>query len=168
MGKPSIRGMGTSMPSGGRWMRNEWVEQPAVVRQERIAKRQAAAGRIELIVGGLPDRRGGAYPARRMVHYFKFRQELFDPQPAKEVYVKPGPGKGWPEECPPIRAANAFGFDLLANFDVTFVRTRGERWRVERDVVIESDFDYAANQDAQGKPLTQQYAWFWQKGQRLP
>ena len=103
-----------------------------------------------------------------MLHYFKFRQDLLDPQPAKEVYIKPGAGKGWPEECPPIRAANAFGFDLLANFDVTFVKKRDGGWRVEPDVVIDSDFDYAAAADSAGGPLTQQYAWFWQKGQKLP
>jgi len=103
-----------------------------------------------------------------MLHYFKFRQDLFDPQPAKEVYRKPGPGKGWPEECPPIRAANSFGFDLPANFDVTFVRRRDGDWRVEEDVVIESDFDYAATDASEGKPLSQQYAWFWEKGQKLP
>src|SRR5687767_4192274 len=57
-----------------------------------------------------------------MLHYFKFRQDLFDPSPAREAYVKRGAGRGWPEECPPIRAANAFGFDLLANFDVTFIQ----------------------------------------------
>jgi len=102
-----------------------------------------------------------------MLHYFKFRQELFDPAPARDVYVKRGKGRGWPEECPPIRAANAFGFDLLANFDVTFVR-KGARWEVTRDVVIESDFNYAASDDSPGAPLTQQYAWFWQKGQKLP
>jgi hypothetical protein len=103
-----------------------------------------------------------------MLHFYKFRQELFAPQPGCEIYHKPGKGKGWPEECPPIRAANSFGFDLLANFDVTFIRTRGNEWRVERDVVIESDFDYASTEQSQGKPLTQQYAWFWQKGQKLP
>lgn len=103
-----------------------------------------------------------------MLHYFKFRQALLAPQPAKEVYVKPGPGKGWPEECPPIRAANAFGFDLLANFDVTFVRKRDGSWRAEPDLVIESDFDYAGNEQSEGAPLRQQYAWFWQKGQKLP
>ena len=102
-----------------------------------------------------------------MLHYFKFRQELFAPQAAKEVYRKPGPGKGWPEECPPIRAANAFGFDLLANFDVTFVKSRAG-WKVQQDRVINSDFDYSSREDAAGAPLTQQYAWFWQKGQKLP
>ncbi|HYO09799.1 MAG TPA: hypothetical protein VER17_12580 [Tepidisphaeraceae bacterium] len=102
-----------------------------------------------------------------MLHYFKFRQELFDPAPAKDVYVKRAPGKGWPEECPPIRAANAFGFDVLANFDLTFVQNRG-RWEVVKDVVIDSDFDYAGSDDSPGRPLTQQYAWFWDKGQTIP
>jgi hypothetical protein len=102
-----------------------------------------------------------------MLHYFKFRQELFGPQPGKEIYVKREAGRGWPEECPPIRAAGAFGFDLLANFDVTFVRGR-TGWRVEDDVVIDSDFDWSGHEDAEGKPLAQQYAWFWEKGQKLP
>jgi hypothetical protein len=103
-----------------------------------------------------------------MLHYFKFRQELLAPAAAKEVYVKRGRGRGWPEECPPIRAANSFGFDLLANFDVTFVRQRSGDWRVVKDIVIESDFDWAAHDDSPGVPLRQQYAWFWDKGQKIP
>ena len=105
-----------------------------------------------------------------MLHYFKFRQDLLDPTPARDVYIKRGKGRGWPEECPPIRAANGFGFDLLANFDLTFVRedARGAKWRVVKDVVIESDFDYAASEASEGSPLVQQYAWFWEKGQKLP
>ena len=103
-----------------------------------------------------------------MLHYFKFRQELYAPVAAKDVYVKHGAGKGWPEECPPIRAANGFGFDLLANFDATFVKSRTGDWKVEPDHVIESDFDYAGHEEADGKPLVQQYAWFWEKGQKLP
>jgi hypothetical protein len=102
-----------------------------------------------------------------MLHYFKLRQDLFAPQPAKDVYIKRGPGRGWPEECPPIRSANAFGFDLLANFDLTFVQQRGQ-WRVVKDVIVESDFDYAAGDESPGAPLAQQYAWFWEKGQKLP
>jgi hypothetical protein len=102
-----------------------------------------------------------------MLHYFKFRQELLPPRAAKDVYVKRGAGKGWPEECPPIRAANSFGFDLLGNFDVTFVRGKNG-WRVEDDVVIESDFEWSGHEGTEGKPLAQQYAWFWQKGQKLP
>ncbi|HSI34787.1 MAG TPA: DUF6065 family protein [Tepidisphaeraceae bacterium] len=104
-----------------------------------------------------------------MLHFYKFRQELFAPAPAKDVYVKRGPGKGWPEECPPIRAANGFGFDLLANFDVTFKRKRDNSWTVDAgDVTIASDFDYAATEEGEGQPLAQQYAWFWQRGQKLP
>src|SRR3954464_4923768 len=100
-----------------------------------------------------------------MLHYFKFRQELFAPNAAKDVYLKRGAGKGWPEECPPIRAANSFGFDLLANFDLTFIRGRNGTWRVEEDVVLESDFDWSGHDDDDdGKPLVQQYAWFWEKG----
>lgn len=103
-----------------------------------------------------------------MLHFFKFRQELFSPAPAKEIYIKREPGKGWPEECPPIRAANSFGFDLLANFDLTFVRAKNGGWRVENDIVIESDFDYSSTESSPGAPLKQQYAWFWEKGQKLP
>ena len=103
-----------------------------------------------------------------MLHYFKFRQDLFAPQPGREVYLKRGPGKGWPEECPPIRAANAFGFDLIANFDVAFVRLRNGNWSAAPDTVIESDFNYASTEEGEGAPLRQQYAWFWEKGQKLP
>jgi hypothetical protein len=102
-----------------------------------------------------------------MIHYFKFRQELFDLEPAKDVYVKRPKGRGWPEECPPVRGANGFGFDVLANFDVTFIKKRGN-WSVEEDVVVESDFDWASEPEAEGTSLRQQYAWFWEKGQKLP
>jgi hypothetical protein len=103
-----------------------------------------------------------------MLHFYKLRQDLFAPVPARDVYVKRGPGKGWPEECPPIRAANAYGFDLLANFDVTFTRTRDKTWRATPDTIIRSDFDYSATEENAGAPLAQQYAWFWEKGQQLP
>jgi hypothetical protein len=102
-----------------------------------------------------------------MLHYFKFRQDLFAPQAARDVYIKPGRGRGWPQECPPLRAASAFGFDLLANFDVEFIQ-RKNGWRVEPDVVIHSDFSYAASEASDGAPLTQQYAWGWKKGQKIP
>jgi hypothetical protein len=86
------------------------------------------------------------------------------------VYIKRGQGRGWPEECPPIRAANRFGFDVLANFDLTFVRRDrlGSKWTIGKDIVIESDFGYAASNASEGAPLVQQYAWFWEKGQKLP
>jgi hypothetical protein len=102
-----------------------------------------------------------------MLHFYKFRQELFAPAAGREIYLKRGKGRGWPEECPPIRSANSFGFDLLANFDVTFVQSRGQ-WKVQRDIVIESDFDWSIDDVSPGSPLRQQYAWFWEKGQKLP
>lgn len=103
-----------------------------------------------------------------MLHFAKFRQDLFDPTPAKEVYVKRPAGRGWPEQCPPIRSANAFGFDLLANFDVTFHNHGDAGWSAEPDTVLDSDFDWSADEHAEGRPLTQQYAWFWDRGQTLP
>jgi hypothetical protein len=104
-----------------------------------------------------------------MLHYFKFRQDLFDPVPATDIYGKIEKGRGRPQECPPLRAANAFGWDVLANFDVTFVRNRDGSWRCEEDVVVASDFDYAPPEsEGPGAPLTQNYAWFWEKGQKVP
>jgi hypothetical protein len=103
----------------------------------------------------------------QMLRFFKFRQDLFSPAPAKDIYIKRAGGKGWPEECPPIRAGQGYGYDLLANFDVTFTQTRAG-WRMEPDIVLESDFDYAAREDSAGAPLKQQYAWFWEKGQKRP
>lgn len=103
-----------------------------------------------------------------MIHFFKFRQDLFGPVPAKDMYIGRPAGKGWPEECPPIRAANSFGWDVLANFDLTFLKNRDGTWRVKDDIVITSDFDWAASEESDGEPLVQQYAWFWQKGQKLP
>jgi hypothetical protein len=100
---------------------------------------------------------------RRMIHFFKFRADLYDPEPAKDVYVKRAAGRGWPEECPPIRAANAFGFDLLANFDVTFVND-GDAWRVKAPVSISSDFAWGEAE----RTLSQEYAWFWDQGQTIP
>ncbi len=104
-----------------------------------------------------------------MLHFYKFRQELFGPTPAKDIYRKlPASGKGWPEECPPIRAANAFGYDILANFDVTFLKKKDGSWRVKDDIVISSDFDWSSSEESEGQPLSQQYAWFWEKGQKIP
>ena len=109
-----------------------------------------------------------AYTIGQVLHFYKFRQELFAPAPARDVYIKRPAGKGWPEECPPVRAANAFGYDILANFDVTFIQKRDGTWKLEKDVTIESDFDWSPDDDVEGKPLVQQYAWFWDKGQTVP
>jgi hypothetical protein len=36
------------------------------------------------------------------------------------------------------------------------------------DVIIESDFNWSNDDESEGAPLSQQYAWFWDKGQQLP
>ena len=102
-----------------------------------------------------------------MLRFFKFRDDLFGPQPAKDIYTKRPGGSGWAEHCPPIRAANSFGFDLLANFDVTFRRT-DDGWTIDNPVQIASDFDWSGDEESAGRPLVQDYAWFWEKGQTLP
>ncbi len=148
--------------------RAESVQQPAISPRQAEACRRCGGPLfvssllLVALAADIPD------ICRRMLHYFKFRHDLFSPQPAKEIYVKRGAGKGWPEECPPIRGANAFGFDVLANFDVTFIKSRTGDWRVADDVVIESDFHYAGSDESDGAPLHQQYAWFWERGQKLP
>jgi hypothetical protein len=103
-----------------------------------------------------------------VLRFYKFRDELHPLVPARDVYQKRAAGRGWPEECPPIRAANAWGFDILANFDVAFVRQKDGTWRAEPDRELASDFDWSADPDAPGRPLVQRYAWFWEKGQTLP
>jgi len=103
-----------------------------------------------------------------MLRYFKMRDDLLAPAPAKDVYVKRPHGRGWPEECPPIRAANSFGFDLLANFDVTFRQNSDGTWSADPDIEISSDFDYSPSDDSEGVPLVQRYAWFWDRGQTVP
>lgn len=103
-----------------------------------------------------------------MLRYYKFRDEILDPQPGKDVYMKRPAGRGWPEECPPVRAANAFGFDVLANFDVAFVKQGDGTWKAEPDIEIASDFDWSATDETPGGALAQRYAWFWERGQQLP
>lgn len=107
-----------------------------------------------------------------MLHFYKFSAEVPAPVPARPVYQKRLPGKGWPEECPPLRAANAFGWDVLAATDMTFRRKDGE-WTIENPVDLESDFLYSAantapREEEDGAPLSQRNAWFWEEDQMLP
>lgn len=104
-----------------------------------------------------------------MLQFFKFRQDLLDPAPARDVYERRSAGRGWPEECPPIRAANGFGFDILANFDLV-LEQGADGWRVREDLVVESDWNWAPgdDEDDPGAPLQQGYAWFWERGQTVP
>jgi len=102
-----------------------------------------------------------------MIKFYKFRQDLFSPVAGREIQHKPGKGKGWPEECPPIRGANGFGFDLLANFDLEFQFARGN-WTLKKPIIVQSDFEWSPDEEIPGAQLTQEYAWFWEKGQKLP
>ena len=89
-------------------------------------------------------------------------------------------GKGWPEECPPLRAAQAFGWDVTASFDMVFHREKDGAWRLEREVEVESDWvfstggthsEHGSSEEPaaeEGDPLTQKNAWFWDKDQTLP
>jgi hypothetical protein len=106
-----------------------------------------------------------------MLHFYKFCAEVPAPVPARETYVKRPPGKGWPEECPPLRAANAFGWDVLAATDMVFSAKDG-KWELETPADIESDWVYTPagteSEEAKGAPLVQRNAWFWDKDQMLP
>ena len=101
-----------------------------------------------------------------MLHYFKFHQIFYRPC-RREVYVKRGPGRDGPRNA--RRSAPPTHLDLICSRTSTspFFRLAG-RWRVQKDVVIDSDFHYAGSEESEGAPLRQQYAWFWEKGQRLP
>jgi hypothetical protein len=112
-----------------------------------------------------------------MLHFYKFSSEVEGPVPAREAYTKRGPGKGWPEECPPLRAANAFGWDVPATFEMRFERRADGSWALDREVEVESDWVYSAprvgeepagGEEAEGVPLTQKNAWFWDEDQVLP
>lgn len=118
-----------------------------------------------------------------MLHFFRFSSEVEAPVPAKETYLKRPPGKGWPEECPPLRAANAFGWDVLVSFDMVFHQKDGS-WSLEKEVELESDWVFSPDvqeedgpvsheashhgPEAEGIPLTQKNAWFWDQDQVLP
>ena len=103
-----------------------------------------------------------------MLYFFKFRTDVPSPTPARGAYNKRAPGKGWPEDCPPIRAANAFGWDVVATQDMTFRQIEG-RWTHENPVDLESDWVFDPDDAAQdGAPLVQRNAWFWEKDQVLP
>lgn len=99
-----------------------------------------------------------------MLQYFRFHAELPHPQPARPVYTRRGSGSGWPEHCPPIRAASAFGWDVINPFDMRFVRDEEGNWDIDEAVSVESDVDFGDDTS----PHPQVNAWFWQKGQTRP
>jgi len=65
-----------------------------------------------------------------MLHYFKFRQELFDPLPGREVYVKRPSGKGCRNSARQSGRRIRLDGICFQNFSIEFVRTKSG-WRVE-------------------------------------
>jgi hypothetical protein len=112
-----------------------------------------------------------------MLHFYRFSTETPPPAPARAVYaakkagqdpgVRSPKGRGSPEECPPVRAANSFGWDVHAAHDMTFLQKDGD-WSIENPVDLESDWAFSSEADAEGAPLVQRNAWFWDKDQVLP
>lgn len=99
-----------------------------------------------------------------MLQYFRFHADLPHLQSAKPVYIKRGKGSGWPEHCPPIRAANAYGWDVLNPFDMIFTRDPEGHWAIEEAVEVHSDIEL----EGSATPHPQLNAWFWEKGQQRP
>ncbi|HLU49219.1 MAG TPA: DUF6065 family protein [Planctomycetota bacterium] len=103
-----------------------------------------------------------------MLRFYKFRDDLPAPVPAKDVYEKRGGGRGWPEECPPLRAANGFGWDIVAPFEMRFRRQSDGGWTIENPQELESDWLWGGDEESEGVPLTQVNAWFWDENQEIP
>ncbi|CAE7239723.1 unnamed protein product [Symbiodinium microadriaticum] len=59
-------------------------------------------------------------PVPSVLRYFRFHSELPHPVPARRSYVERRQGSGWPEQCPPMQAASAFGWDVINPFDIQF------------------------------------------------
>eukprot|EP00439_Symbiodinium_sp_Y106_P032914 s7981_g3.t3 len=55
-----------------------------------------------------------------VLRYFRFHSELPHPVPARRSYVERRQGSGWPEQCPPMQAASAFGWDVINPFEIQF------------------------------------------------
>jgi hypothetical protein len=103
-----------------------------------------------------------------MLHYFKFRSDLPAPVAASETYGPRERGRGWPDQCPPLRAANAFGWDALTPFDLVFRKRRDGTWQLLTEVEIASDWAWSPRSAAGARPLAQKNAWFWDENQTLP
>lgn len=104
-----------------------------------------------------------------MLHWFRFHASVLPPQPARATYrIRPS-GRGHPEECPPLRAACCYGFDVCATFAMTFLRNDTEGgWKLEAPVELEADWAWAPEGHAPAAPQIQVNAWFWERGQQVP
>ncbi|MSR74444.1 MAG: hypothetical protein EXS14_03085 [Planctomycetes bacterium] len=104
-----------------------------------------------------------------MLHWFKFHAGVRAPVPAQDVYRKRPPGRGHPEECPPLRAACGYGFDVLTSFPLTFIRDDANGgWILEKPISVSADWAWAPDENGAAPPQSQVNAWFWERGQTVP
>ncbi|MFG0329143.1 MAG: hypothetical protein ACF8PN_04520 [Phycisphaerales bacterium] len=102
-----------------------------------------------------------------MLRYYRFNADLPHPAPARPTNVKrPKGGSGWPEHCPPIRAANAYGWDVINPFEMRFTRDADGEWDLDETVEVHSDIDL--DEGGEVSPHPQLNAWFWEQGQTRP
>lgn len=99
-----------------------------------------------------------------MLKYFLFHADLPHPQPGRAMYRKVPAGSGWPEHCPPIRAANAFGWDVINPFEMRFTRDADGQWALDESNEVVSDIEF----DDGSTPHDQLNAWPWERGQQRP
>jgi len=83
--------------------------------------------------------------------------------PGREVYVEAAQRQGLAEQCRNSGRRIRL-MDLLSNFSMNLCDESG--WRVEPDVVIESDFDWTASK-VRRNAAQEQFAWFW-RGTEMP
>jgi hypothetical protein len=107
-----------------------------------------------------------------MIHFRRFCEGALAPAPARDSYMKRSGGRGWPEQCPPVRASNAYGFDLLASVDIEFLREDDGGWSLTQSDTLTADWVWTpegAPEDAEvAPPQEQDAAWFWDKDQTIP
>jgi len=99
-----------------------------------------------------------------ILSYYRYMADLPHPKPAKAVYRSGLEGSGWPEHCPPIRAASAYGWDVINPFDMVFSRNEENRWGLDGAMEVHSDVDLPNGMT----PHPQLNAWFWEKDQKRP
>lgn len=116
------------------------------------------------------DQGSGSAPAARAaqpragLQYFRFHSSFPHPRPAALTYTDRPPGQGWPEQCPPMRAAQAFGWDVVNPFDIDFVFGH-DGWELTGAVEV----DCGDLRERSGvKSFDQDNVWPWDPEQVLP
>ncbi|CAK9022586.1 unnamed protein product [Durusdinium trenchii] len=96
------------------------------------------------------------------LRYFRFHSELPHPVPAERPAQKPG--SGWPEQCPPMQAARAFGWDVINPFEIRFDPGE-ESWKLHDAVEVGGgDLEERGEVGA----FDQDNCWQWDPNQVLP